>query len=108
MELGLQDKRVLVTGGSSGIGKEAALAFAREGARVAITYNSRKEAADAVVDALGTDAFAVPMDLGTPESIADAVGQTIERFGGLDVLVGNAVNWGDAAPHELPRRIEDA
>jgi NAD(P)-dependent dehydrogenase (short-subunit alcohol dehydrogenase family) len=108
MELGLQDKRVLVTGGSSGIGKETALAFAREGARVAITYNSRKDAADEVVDALGGDAFAVPMDLGAPESIADAVSQTVERFGGLDVLVGNAVNWGSAAPHELPRRIEDA
>jgi 3-oxoacyl-[acyl-carrier protein] reductase len=73
MELGLQGKRVLVTGGSSGIGREAALAFAREGARVAITYNSRKEAADEVVASLG-----------------------------------DAVNWGNATPHELPRRIEDA
>ena len=108
MELGLQGKRVLVTGGSSGIGKETALAFAREGARVAITYNSRKEAADEVAASLGVEAFAVQMDLGTPESIADAVGQTVERFGGLDVLVGNAVNWGNASPHELPKRIEDA
>jgi 3-oxoacyl-[acyl-carrier protein] reductase len=108
MELGLQGKRVLVTGGSSGIGRETALAFAREGARVAITYNSRKEAADEVVASLGAEAFAVQLDLGTPESIADAVSQTVERFGGLDVLVGNAVNWGNATPHELPKRIEDA
>jgi NAD(P)-dependent dehydrogenase (short-subunit alcohol dehydrogenase family) len=108
MELGLQGRRVLVTGGSSGIGRETALAFAREGARVAITYNSRKEAADEVAASLGAEAFAVPMDLGTPDSIADAVSQTVERFGGLDVLVGNAVNWGSASPQELPTRIEDA
>lgn len=110
MELGLQGKRVLITGASSGIGREAALAFGREGARVAITYNSRKDAADQVaaeIAAAGGEAFAVPMDLSAPESIADAVGQTVERFGGLDVLVGNAVFWGGGF-HDRPTRIEDA
>lgn len=111
MELGLQGKRVLVTGGSSGIGRETAVAFAREGARVAITYHSRKDAADEVaaeITSAGGEAFVVPLELGSPESIADAVGQTVARFGGLDVLVGNAVNWGSGGFHDRPTRIEDA
>jgi NAD(P)-dependent dehydrogenase (short-subunit alcohol dehydrogenase family) len=73
MDLGLNNAAVLVTGGSSGIGREAALAFAREGARVAITYHSRKEAAEAVADEItraGGAPFVVPMDLDDKDSVA--------------------------------------
>jgi 3-oxoacyl-[acyl-carrier protein] reductase len=111
MELGLKDAAVLVTGGSSGIGREAALRFAREGARVAITYHSRKEAAEAVAEEItsaGGEPFVVPMELNEPASIAEAVGATVSQWGGLDVLVGNAVNWGSAGFHDRPTRIEDA
>lgn len=111
MELGLQGKRVLVTGASTGIGRETALGFAREGARVAITYHSRQDAADEVaaeITSAGGEAFAVPMDLSAPETVATAVGATVERFGGLDVLVGNAVHWGSGDFHDRPTRIEDA
>jgi NAD(P)-dependent dehydrogenase (short-subunit alcohol dehydrogenase family) len=111
MDLGLKNAAVLVTGGSSGIGRETALGFAREGARVAITYHSRKEAAEAVADeitAAGGEPFVVPMDLDDPESIAAAVGAAVSHWGGLDVVVGNAVNWGSGGFHDRPTKIEDA
>lgn len=110
MDLGLDNAAVLVTGGSSGIGRETALAFAREGARVAITYHSRKEAAEAVADeitAAGGRPFVVPLDLADEVSVAAAVDATVHRWGGLDVLVGNAVHWGSADFEERPTRIED-
>ncbi|HEY0619393.1 MAG TPA: SDR family oxidoreductase [Kribbella sp.] len=111
MELGLKGAAVLVTGGSSGIGRQAALGFAREGARVGITYHSRKDAAEVVAEeitAAGGEPFAVQMDLGDPYSIAGAVAATVEQWRGLDVLVGNAVNWGTGGFHDRPTRIEDA
>lgn len=111
MDLGLKDAAVLVTGGSSGIGRTTAVGFGQEGARVAITYNSRKDAAEEVaaeIEAAGGTAYVVPMDLSEPETIADAVAATVDRWGGLDAVVGNAVNWGSAGVHELPMNIEDA
>ena len=69
MDLGFKDVAVLVTGGSSGIGRATAVAYGREGARVAITYNSRKDAAEAVaeeIEAAGGSAYVVPMDLSAP------------------------------------------
>src|SRR5882757_6848172 len=111
MELGLQGKAVLVTGGSTGIGRQTALGFAREGARVGITYHSRKDSAEGVaeeVEAAGGEAYVVPMELGDPDSVKEAVAATVKRWGGLDVLVGNAVNWGGGDFRDRPTRIEDA
>lgn len=106
MELGLRDKAVLVTGGSRGIGRRTALAFGAEGARVAITYHSDREAAEAVAKEIDA-AYVVRMDLNDPESIAAAVAETVDHWQGLDVLVGNAVNWGSGDFHNRPTRIED-
>jgi NAD(P)-dependent dehydrogenase (short-subunit alcohol dehydrogenase family) len=111
MDLGLNGSAVLVTGGSSGIGRATAIAYGQEGARVAITYNSRKDTAEAVaeeVEAAGGTAYVVPMDLNEPETIAAAVEATVRRWGGLDAVVGNAVNWGNAGFHERPLKVEDA
>ena len=110
MDLGFKDAAVLVTGGSSGIGRATAIAYGREGARVAITYNARKDAAETVaeeIEAAGGTAYVVPMDLNEPETIAAAVASTVERWGGLDVVVGNAVNWGSGDFHDRPVKIED-
>jgi 3-oxoacyl-[acyl-carrier protein] reductase len=105
----LQGSAVLVTGGTSGIGRATAIAYGREGARVAITYRSRKDAAEAVaeeIEAAGGTAYVVPFDLGEPRSIAAAVAAVVERWGGLDVVVGNAVDWGNAGFDERPVKVE--
>jgi 3-oxoacyl-[acyl-carrier protein] reductase len=110
MDLGFKDAAVLVTGGSSGIGRATAIAYGAEGARVAITYNSRKEAAETVaaeIEAAGGTAYVVPMELSAPDSIASAVQSTVAHWDGLDVVVGNAVDWGSSGFHERPTKIED-
>ncbi|GAA1606646.1 MULTISPECIES: SDR family NAD(P)-dependent oxidoreductase [Kribbella] len=111
MDLGFKDAAVLVTGGSSGIGRATAVAYGREGARVAITYNTRKDAAEAVaeeIEAAGGAAYVVPMDLADPETIATAVASTVEHWGGLDAVVANAVSWGTLGYDERPSKIEES
>jgi len=96
MDMRLGGRVVLVTGGSSGIGRATAVAFGREGAKVAITYASHREAADQVVtevQAAGGEAFAVALDLGVPESIQRAIDEVLDRWHALDVVVANAVRW---------------
>jgi NAD(P)-dependent dehydrogenase (short-subunit alcohol dehydrogenase family) len=111
MDLGLSNAAVLVTGGSGGIGRATALAFAREGARVAITYNSREDVAKTVADEIteaGGEAFVVPMSLDHLDSVADAVAAVVRQWDGLDVLVGNAVQWGGGDFEKRATRIEDS
>jgi NAD(P)-dependent dehydrogenase (short-subunit alcohol dehydrogenase family) len=96
MDTQLLGRAVLVTGGSSGIGRAAAIAYGREGARVALTYRSDLDAAKRIaaeVDAAGGEGLCVPLDLSEPESIDSAVEQVVARLDGLDVLVANAVRW---------------
>jgi 3-oxoacyl-[acyl-carrier protein] reductase len=89
----LRNLSVLVTGASTGIGAALSRAFARQGARVAVHFNSNAAAADAVVqDIRGAGGTAVPVqgDLtraGAPASVVDAAAQAL---GGLDVLINNA------------------
>jgi 3-oxoacyl-[acyl-carrier protein] reductase len=101
MDLGLRDRRVLVTGATRGIGKAVALAFGAEGAKVAITYNSAADEAAKVVAQLGGEerSFAVPYDLRDMASIDAAVDAVNDRWGGVDVLVANALyfTWEDPA-----------
>ncbi|MFD9161318.1 3-oxoacyl-ACP reductase family protein [Streptomyces sp. NPDC059558] len=83
----------LVTGGSRGIGAAVALRLAEDGRDVAITYVSDAEAAAEVVgkvEALGRRAVALRADAGDAAQVANAVGETVRRFGRLDVLVNNA------------------
>jgi NAD(P)-dependent dehydrogenase (short-subunit alcohol dehydrogenase family) len=96
MDMQLHGRAVLVTGGSSGIGRATAMAFAREGAKVALTYRSDFDAANRVaaeVEAAGGEGFCIPLDLSEPASIDSAVEQVMTRLDGLDVLVANAVRW---------------
>ncbi|WP_055045738.1 SDR family oxidoreductase [Devosia sp. A16] len=89
----LTGKKALITGGDSGIGRAVAIAFAREGADVAISYlNEEEDAAEvkAVIEGAGRKCLLLPGDLADPEHCRSLVARTVEAFGGLDVLVNNA------------------
>jgi glucose 1-dehydrogenase len=87
----LEGKKALVTGaGSHGIGRAIALAFAREGADVAIQYHSRPDVAASVVadiEELGRRSFSLQADLSEAEPCRQLVRAATERLGGLDVIV---------------------
>jgi NAD(P)-dependent dehydrogenase (short-subunit alcohol dehydrogenase family) len=90
----LTGRRALVTGGDSGIGRAVALAFAREGADVAITYlPAEREDADAtmaLVRDAGRAGLAHQVDLRDEEACRRIVDETAAEFGGLDIVVNNA------------------
>ena len=93
MELNLRDKRILVTGGNSGLGAAMAEAFAAEGARVAINYRSAPETAEQMVAAFkakGGDALAILADVSDPEAVEAMFARLDQAWGGVDVLVNNA------------------
>jgi NAD(P)-dependent dehydrogenase (short-subunit alcohol dehydrogenase family) len=90
----LEDKSAIITGGDSGIGRAVALAFAREGADVLISYLEEEEA-DAqetarVVEAAGKRAIKVPGDIGDEAHCQRLVEQAVSEFGRIDILVNNA------------------
>ncbi len=87
----LNNKSVLVTGGAKGIGKAIALAFAAQGANVAINYNSTPpDETLKEIEAFGVKALALPGNVADFEQAQSLVKQTKEAFGSLDVLVNNA------------------
>jgi len=90
----LAGRRALITGGDSGIGRAVAIAFAREGADVAIAYlpeeQADAEATASWIEKAGRRAFLIPGDLTDEEHCTRLVDDTVEQFGGLDVLVLNA------------------
>ena len=88
----LKDKVAIITGSASGIGKEIAMEYAREGARVAIADLSLAAAqatADEIVKS-GGQAMAVAMDVTDEAQVNDGVAKAVAAFGGVDVLVSNA------------------
>lgn len=89
----LAGKRALITGADSGIGKAVAIAFAREGADVAISYlNEQDDAEDTAkwVREAGRTAVLLPGDVSDPQHCRDLVSRTVEELGGIDILVSNA------------------
>lgn len=95
---------VLVTGASRGIGRSAALAFARAGLDVAVNYSSsRTQATDVVaeVEALGARALAVQADVADDAAVRAMVDAVAASFGRLDVLVANAGTTIDTVPTDL-------
>lgn len=90
----LEGRKALITGGDSGIGRAAAIAYAREGADVAISYlpSEAADAADVIqlIEAEGRKAIDLPGDVTDETWCQDLVTQAVEKLGGLDILVINA------------------
>ncbi|MBL6704721.1 MAG: NAD(P)-dependent oxidoreductase [Planctomycetaceae bacterium] len=99
MKQTLEDRTVLITGGTRGIGKAIGLRAARDGANVVILGKTTEPhpqlpgtiwSAAEEIEAAGGNALAVPCDLRVNEQVQAAVAQSVERFGGIDILVNNA------------------
>lgn len=85
----LDGKTALITGGGRGIGKAIALAFAREGARVALAARTREQLEETSGE-IGANAIALVCDVSDPESVSRMFDAMRERFGDADILVNNA------------------
>lgn len=97
MDLGLEGKSAIVTGGSLGIGTSVALGLAKEGCNVAINYRRHDAEAKEVVrkiEAMGRKGLAVKADVSSYDDARDMVKKVVEEFGRLDIMVCNAgINW---------------
>ena len=96
----LKNKVALITGGSSGIGRAVALAWAREGAKVVVSDVDRgggEETAE-LVRVAGSEAVFIAADVGKPEDCEALVSQAVEKFGRLDIACNNAGIGGPQAP----------
>ncbi|CEJ72108.1 putative oxidoreductase YghA [Chryseobacterium oranimense G311] len=90
----LQGRKALITGGDSGIGRAAAIAYAREGADVAINYlPAEEEDARQVIELIrkeGRKGIAIPGDIRSEDFCKKLVSQAVQQLGGLDILINNA------------------
>jgi NAD(P)-dependent dehydrogenase (short-subunit alcohol dehydrogenase family) len=89
----LKGKNVMITGGDSGIGRAVSIAFAKEGANVAIVYLSESNDAEEtkqLVEEQGGRCLLLSGDIGDESFCQEAVQQTVDEFGGMDIVVNNA------------------
>ncbi len=103
----LTGKKALITGGDSGIGRAVAIAYAREGADVAIAYlDEHEDAKDTAkwVEAEGRECLLLPGDLAHKQHCHDIVSKTVGQFGRIDILVNNAAFQ---MSHETLDEIDD-
>jgi NAD(P)-dependent dehydrogenase (short-subunit alcohol dehydrogenase family) len=102
----LQDKVAIITGGDSGIGRAVSIAFAREGARVVVSYLNEHEDAretENLVKQEGGEILLVAGDVGKEELCRALVEKTIRKFGRLDIVVNNAAEQHPQESLELIR-----
>ena len=86
-----KEKKVLITGGSRGIGKAIAQGYASHGADVAITYRKEKELAEKLIESLpGSNHICIQSDISVDGEAKAAVSHVIETLGSLDIVVNNA------------------
>ncbi|MFA9557582.1 SDR family oxidoreductase [Evansella sp. AB-rgal1] len=100
----LKDKVAFITGGDSGIGRAVAIAFAKEGAKLTITYLDEEQDAQITkeeVEKYGGECLTIAGDIGDKSFCENAIQQTVDKFGGLDILINNA------AEQHYQEKIED-
>lgn len=102
----LKGQHAIITGASSGIGRAVAVALARDGADVVVNYHQDEEGADETLAAIAkaapnVQAFKFQADVSKEEDVENMFATTVERFGTLDILIGNAGLQRDAPLHEL-------
>jgi len=92
MDLGLKDQVALVTAASRGLGKAAAMALAREGAKIAICARSDdlEHTAEEIQSKMGVEVLPVRADVTKPQDVQNLVSKTLERFEKIDILIINA------------------
>ena len=100
MELGLNDKVVLITGGARGIGAAAVRAFINENCNV-VFVDQDSESGSELAKSSGPNVRFIEAELNTPDSCRQAVEKTVSFFGGIDVLVNNA-GFNDGVGLETP------
>lgn len=91
----LAGKKAIITGGDSGIGRAVAIAYAREGADIVISYlNEDEDAAEVkvLVEREGRKVVLIPGDISNPDHCRAIVRRTVEELGGIDILVNNAAH----------------
>ncbi|CAG2153347.1 SDR family NAD(P)-dependent oxidoreductase [Cupriavidus numazuensis] len=114
MEFALEGKVALVTGGARDVGREIALGLAAEGASVVVNYHGSKAGAEAVVaeiEGRGGRALAIRCDISDRVQVDAMVAQTVETFGGLNILVNNAglvirKRFVETTPEEWRKQID--
>ncbi len=95
----LDNKRIIITGAGSGIGRATAMLAAEEGAKVlAVDINESVQATAASINTGGGEAIAVQADVATEDAVADYVNQAVTAFGGLDGIYANAGVGGGGKP----------
>ena len=103
----LQEKVAVITGGGRGIGREIALAYAREGAKLVLAARTVAELEETrqTISAMGGEAIVIPTDIRDVQSVTALAQQTLERFSRVDILVNNS---GIAGPTALLWEISQA
>lgn len=114
MNFNLQDRVALVTGGARDVGRAIALGLAAEGAAVVVNYHGSREGAESVVKEItssGGKALAIRCDIADMGAVKSMVAETVETFGGLNILVNNAglvlrQRFVDSTPEDWKRQID--
>jgi NAD(P)-dependent dehydrogenase (short-subunit alcohol dehydrogenase family) len=114
MNFNLQGRVALVTGGARDVGRAIALGLAAEGAAVVVNYHGSKDGAESVVKEItssGGKALAIRCDISDMSAVKSMVAQTVETFGGLNILVNNAglvlrQRFVDSTPEDWKRQID--
>lgn len=111
VDLGLDGKRAIVTGGSKGIGLAIARGLAAEGVDVVIAARSAERleaAARSLAEETGRRVIGVPTDTGDDDQVRNLVARTAEELGGVDILVNSAATpWSAGAPTDLDATTDD-